>query len=38
VLRVIVMQYNPDSLSRTLAAQATSEGGGGGVARSEVRR
>jgi hypothetical protein len=39
VLRVIVMQYNPDSLSRTLAAQATTEGGGGGgVDRSEVLR
>ncbi|HKS25022.1 MAG TPA: hypothetical protein VJZ76_19665 [Thermoanaerobaculia bacterium] len=37
--RIIILQYNPDSLSRTLAIQATSEGGGtSGVDRSEVVR
>jgi hypothetical protein len=37
--RIIILQYNPDSLSRTLAIQATSEGGGAsGVDRSEVVR
>ena len=35
VVRVIVLQYNPDSLSRTLQAQATGEGTGD---RSEVLR
>jgi hypothetical protein len=36
VMRVIVLQYNPDSLSRTLQAQATGEAGGGD--RSEALR
>lgn len=37
--RIIVLQYNPDSLSRTLAIQTSSEGGGAnGLDRSEVVR
>lgn len=36
VVRVIVLQYNPDSLSRTLQAQTTGEASGGD--RSEVMR
>lgn len=39
VLRVIVLQYNPDTLTRTLQPQATSEGSGGNSGeRSEVLR
>lgn len=39
MLRVIVLQYNPDSLTRTLQPQATSEGAGGNAGeRSEVLR
>lgn len=39
LVRVIVLQYNPDSLSRTLQPQATSEGSGGNAGeRSEVLR
>lgn len=37
VLRVIALQYNPDSLSRTLAVQATGGGGAGGE-RSQALR
>jgi hypothetical protein len=37
--RIIVLQYNPDSLQRTLQIQTTAEGGGAsGVDRSEVVR
>src|SRR5258705_13220770 len=40
VTRVVVLQYAPDSLSRTLTAQTTADSGGGGnaVDRSEVLR
>ncbi|MFL6247272.1 MAG: hypothetical protein ACJ74H_14670 [Thermoanaerobaculia bacterium] len=39
MIRVIVLQYNPDSLTRTLQPQATSEGSGGNAGdRSEVLR
>ena len=39
VKRVIVLQYNPDTLTRTLQPQATSEGSGGNAGeRSEVLR
>ena len=37
--RIIILQYNPDSLSRTLQIQTTTEGGGaGGGDRSDVVR
>ena len=39
VVRIIVLQYNPDQLTRTLQPQATSEGSGGNAGeRSEVLR
>lgn len=38
VQRVIVLQYNPDSLSRTLQVQATGGAGGEGGDRSEALR
>jgi len=39
VLRIITLQYNPDSLSRTLQVQGVGgEGGGGGGGRSEALR
>lgn len=38
VVRVIVLQYNPDSLSRTLQPQTTTDLGGNAVERSEVMR
>ena len=38
VLRVIVLQYNPDSLSRTLAAQKATADASGGGDRTEVLR
>ncbi|HSY48930.1 MAG TPA: hypothetical protein VLC46_08975 [Thermoanaerobaculia bacterium] len=38
VLRMIALQYNPDTLTRTLQAQATSEGSGGQQDRSEALR
>ena len=38
VIRVIVLQYNPDQLTRTLQPQAAGEGGGTGGDRSEVLR
>jgi hypothetical protein len=38
VMRVIVLQYNPDSLSRTLQAQGAAADASGGGDRSEVLR
>ena len=38
VLRVIVLQYNPDSLSRTLSAQKATADASGGGDRTEVLR
>src|SRR5260370_41152 len=38
VMRVIVLQYNPDSLSRTLQAQGSTVDASGGGDRSEVLR
>jgi hypothetical protein len=38
VMRVIVLQYNPDSLSRTLQAQGATADASGGGDRSEVLR
>jgi hypothetical protein len=38
VLRMIALQYNPDTLTRTLQVQATSEGSGGQQDRSEALR